>query len=154
MPTEQEQWAARIREIPTIFRTTLLSDDRAIRHRPLEGEWSPIEVVGHMIDKMQIWASRVERIQFEERPALLGYDQDALVREQDYQHADPDLLFERLTQACDRFATLVERVPSTALQREGVHAEFGPMTLLQCIEAPLDSAPGHLAQLRAAQTLE
>jgi hypothetical protein len=53
MSTEQEQWAAQIREIPTTFRKALLStDDAAIRHRPAEGEWSAIEVVGHMIDKM------------------------------------------------------------------------------------------------------
>jgi hypothetical protein len=85
MSTEQEQWAAQIREIPTLVRKALLSDDQAIRHRPAAGEWSAIEVVGHMIDKMQIWANRAERILFEERPALPGYDQDMLVRDHDYQ---------------------------------------------------------------------
>ena len=153
MSTEQEQWAAQLREVPATFRTALLSVEHAIRHRPAAGEWSAIEVVGHMIDKMQIWAGRVERLLVEERPALPGYDQDALVRDHDYLHADPDVLFEYLRQACERFATLIERIPTFALQREGVHAEVGPMTLRQCIEAPLDSAPEHLAQLRAAQTL-
>jgi len=154
MSTEQEQWAAQIREIPTVFRMALLSgDDDIIRHRTAESEWSAVEVVGHMIDKMQIWASRVERIEVEERPALPGYDQDRLVRDHDYLHADPDVLLEHLRQACERFATLVERIPLSALQREGVHEEFGPMTLRQCIEAPLESAPEHLEQLCAAQTL-
>ena len=79
MSNEQEQWATQIREIPNVFRMALLSDDdEAIRHRPGENEWSAVEVVGHMIDKMQIWASRVERILVEERPALPGYDQDTL----------------------------------------------------------------------------
>jgi hypothetical protein len=82
---------------------------------------------------------------------LPGYDQDALVREHDYLHADPDMLFEQLRYECERYATLVERVPTSALQREGVHEEFGLMTIRQCIEATLDSVPGHLAQLRAAQ---
>jgi len=154
MSTEQEQWAAQIREIPTVFRRALLlSDDPAIRHRHASSEWSAIEVVGHMIDKMQIWTSRVERLMVEERPALPVYDQDALVREHDYQHADPDVLFEQLRQACERFAILVERVPISALQREGVHEEVGPVTLRKCIELPLESATEHLEQLRAAQTL-
>jgi hypothetical protein len=153
MSTEQEQWAVQIREIPAVFRRALLSDDHAIRHRPAAGEWSAIEVVGHMIDKMQIWTSRAERIMVEERPALPAYDQDALVRDHDYQHADPEAVFEQLRQECERFAILVERVPTSALQREGVHEEFGPMTLRQCIEAPLESAQEHLEQLRAAQTL-
>jgi len=154
MSTEQAQWATQIREIPPIFRSALLlSDDRAIRHRPAVGAWSAVEVVGHMIDKMQIWTSRVECILVEERPALPAYDQDALVREHDYLHADPDMLFEQLRQACERFATLVERIPISALQREGVHEEVGPMTLRRCIELPLESAPEHLEQLRAAQAL-
>ncbi len=154
MSTEQEQWAAQIREVSTVFRMALLlSEDHAIRHRPAASEWSAVEVVGHMIDKMQIWARRVERILVEERPVLPGYDQDALVRDHDYLHADPDVLLEQLRQACERFATLVERIPISALQREGVHEEFGLMTLRQCIEAPLESASAHLEQLRAAQTL-
>jgi hypothetical protein len=153
MSTEQEQWAVQIREIPAVFRRALLSDDHAIRHRPAAGEWSAIEVVGHMIDKMQIWFSRAERLMIEERPALTAYDQDALVRDHDYLHADPERAFEQLTQECERFALLVERVPTSALQREGMHEVFGPMTLRQCIEAPLESAPEHLEQLRTAQTL-
>ena len=154
MSTEQEQWAIQIREIPTVFRRALLLRDiPAIRHRPAANEWSAIEVVGHMVDKMRIWTSRVEAIMDEERPTLPAYDQDVLVREHDYQLADPDVLFEQLRQACEHFATLVERVPISALQREGVHEEFGPVTLRQCIELPLESAPEHLEQLRVAQTL-
>src|SRR5260370_937663 len=154
MSTEQEHWAAQIREIPTFFRRALLlSDDHAIRHHPAAGEWSAVEVVGHINDKMQIWTSRVERILVEERPTLPASDQDALVREHNYLLADPDVLFEHLRQACERFATLVERIPISALQREGVHHEHGPITLRRCIELPLESAPEHLEQLRAAQTL-
>ena len=153
MSTEQEQWAAQLREVPATFRMALLSDDHAIRHRPAAGEWSAIEVVGHMIDKMQIWTGRVERLLVEERPALPRYDQDTLVREHDYLHADPEVLFEQLRQVCERFATLVERIPTSALQREGMHEEVGPITLRQCIEAPLESAPAHLEQLRTAQAV-
>ncbi len=154
MSTEQEHWASQIREIPSVFGLALLlSDDRAIRHRPAAGEWSAVEVVGHMIDKIQIWTSRVEHLMVEERPALPAYNQDALVREHDYLHADPEELFAQLRQACERFATLVERIPLSALPREGVHEEVGPITLRRCIELPLESAQEHLEQLRAAQTL-
>jgi hypothetical protein len=153
MSNEQEEWAAQMREIPAVFRGALLNGDHAIRHRPADGEWSAIEVVGHMIDKMGIWTSRVERIMAEEKPGLPAYDQDALVREHDYQHADPAVLFEQLRQECERFASLIERVPASALEREGVHEEFGPMTIRQCTVVPLESSHEHLEQLRAAQTL-
>ncbi len=110
-----------------------------------------IEVLGHMIDKMSHWSNRVERILLEERPTLPGYDQDAEVREHGYQRADPVVLYEHLQQQCEHFADLVASLPSAALQREGVHGEYGPMTLQQCIEAPLESVKPHLEQLRAAQ---
>ena len=153
MPTEQEQWAAQAREIPRVFRSALLIDDAgAIRHRPASGEWSAIEVVGHIIDKIVNWAGRVERILVEERPVLPSYDQDASVRQHDYQHGDPEALLEQLSQECERFATLIERIPTSALQREGVHEEIGLMTVRQCIVAPLESSFEHLKQLRAAQT--
>jgi uncharacterized damage-inducible protein DinB len=152
MTTKQAQWATQLREVPIVFQQALRKDDdQAIRQRPAAGEWSAIEVVGHMIDKMYHWSNRVERVLQEDRPALPGYDQDAEVREHDYQHADPAVLYERLQQQCERFAALVASLPSSALQREGIHGEYGPLTLAQCIEAPLGSVSEHLAQLRAAQ---
>jgi hypothetical protein len=153
MPTLQEDWASQLREIPATFRKALLPhEDPAIRHRPAAGEWSAIEVVGHMIDKMQYWCRRTERILTEERPALPGYDQDASVRDRDYQHASAEVLLEQLSQDCEHFATIVEHIPQSALEREGVHGEIGPITLRYCVEAPIQSAAGHLEQLRAAQT--
>ena len=153
MQTEQDQSAAQLRELPTIFHDALKNDDSAIRHRPASGEWSAIEVLGHMIDKMYHWSNRVERILNEERPTLLSYDQDAEVRKHNYQNADPVALQKDLQQRCEDFAVLVGSVPLTAMQREGIHSEYGSMTLRQCIEAPLNSVSEHLEQLRAAQTL-
>ena len=152
METEQNQWATELREMPSTFCQALRTkDDWAIRCRPAQGEWSAIEVLGHMIDKMWLWSHRIERIMREEQPLLPDYDQDAGVREQGYQHADPAVLLEQFQQRCEHFATLVATLPSSALQREGVHSEFGIMTIRQCIEAALGSAPEHLAQLCAAQ---
>ena len=155
MPTVQEAWASQLREMPATFRKALLlDDDRAIWHRPAIGEWSAIEVLGHMIDKMQNWSTRTERILKEERPTLPGYDQDVSVREHDYQHANVEALFEQLKQACEHFATVVEHIPAAALERVGVHGEIGPITLRYCIEAPVQSAGEHLEQLRAAQVID
>ena len=152
MDARVEQWTTELREIPNIFRHALqTTDDQAIHRRPAPGEWSAIEVLGHMIDKMFHWSNRVERILLEERPLLPDYDQDAEVREHDYQHVDPIILLERLQRQCEHFAALVASLPSTALQREGVHSARGPMTIQQCIEAPLGSVSEHLKQLLAAQ---
>lgn len=152
--TEQEQWAAQLRSIPDTFYTALRVDnEQAIRYRPAPGEWSALEVMGHMIDKMWHWSRRVERVLAEDRPTLAAYDQDAEVREHAYQNAAPAILRERLQQACEHFASLVAPLPASALQREGIHADYGSITLRQCIELPLASVPEHLEQLRAAQNM-
>jgi hypothetical protein len=147
----QSEWAARLRAVPGDFRTAIAGvDDHTLRHRPAAGEWSAIEVVGHLVDKMGLWRERVERIASEEWPWLPGYDQDASVRNHAYQQSDPQALLNQLAERCERFAAIVERLPNTALEWQGVHEEQGPLTLRQCIEVPLESLPGHLAQLRAA----
>jgi uncharacterized damage-inducible protein DinB len=151
MPGEQAALAERLRAVPADFRAAVTSlDDGALRRRPAAGEWSAVEVLGHIIDKMEAWATRVERIAAEDRPLLRSYDQDAYVRERGYQERPLQELLDSLTQASSHFADVVERLPAAALDREGVHEESGPITLRQCILAPLDSLPGHLAQLRSA----
>ena len=151
MPGAQHALAERLRAVPTDFRAaTITLDDGALRHRPAAGEWSAIEVLGHIIDKMEAWATRVERIAVEDHPLLRSYDQDASVRERGYQERPLQELLDKLTQASAHFADVVERQPAGALDREGVHEEAGPMTLRQCIQAPLDSLAGHQAQLRSA----
>ncbi len=148
---DQQRWAAQLRALPDTFRAALQGvDDRALRRQPTEGEWSAIEVLGHMIDKMREWSGRVERVVVEDRPALPGYDQDALVRDRDYHGAEVEVLLTRLAAACERFAAIVEHLRDEALGREGVQGEYGPFTIRQCIEAPLESVPAHLAQLKAA----
>jgi len=151
MPGEQHALAERLRTVPADFRAAVISlDDGALRRRPAAGEWSAIEVLGHIIDKMEAWAARAERIAAEERPLLRSYDQDAYVRERGYQDRPLQELLDSLTQASNHFADVVEHLPADALDREGVHEESGPITLRQCILAPLDSLPGHMAQLRSA----
>ena len=154
MQTEQEQFAAQIREVPTTFHNVLRTDDdSAIRRRPASGEWSAIEVLGHMIDKMYHASNRVNRVLNEERPLLLAYDQDAEVRTHNYQNADPLALQRALQRQCEQFAILVVPIPSASLLREGLHSENGVMTLRQCIMAPLNSVPEHLEQLHKAQAV-
>ena len=151
MPGEQDALAERLRAVPTDFRAAISAlDDASLRRRPLPGEWSAIETLGHLIDKMEAWTVRVERIASEERPLLPNYDQDAYVRERGYQERPLQELLDQLTWASNHFADVVERLPAGALDREGVHEVTGPITLRQCILAPLDSLSGHMVQLRSA----
>jgi hypothetical protein len=149
--SDQERWSAVLRAVPVDFGNSLAGvSDAAIRHRPAEGEWSAIEVTGHLVDKMRAWCTRVERVAAEEQPFLAGYDQDEYVRVADYQHGGLDQILSDLSSACERFAAVVDEREDADLERQGVHGERGPITLRECIELPLESVNEHLAQLRAA----
>src|SRR3954469_24700363 len=122
MQTKQAEWATQLRAIPENFRLDLTSNSLAsLRHCPAQGEWSAFEVMGHFVDKMGAWQGRVELLSKEDEPEFPGYDQDAYVRENNYQHADPQALFEQLVAACESFAKVVETLPDTALARQGRH---------------------------------
>jgi hypothetical protein len=102
------------------------------------------------VDKMQVWRERVEQIMLHEQPFLPGYDQDAYVRQRAYQSARLSAVLDDLRQSCHRFAVLVETLRPTALQRDALHEEIGPVTLEQCVREPMDSAADHLTQIQAA----
>ncbi len=146
-----EAWGIRLTSIPSDFARALGGvSDQQLR-RPLgNGDWSAIEVVGHMVDKMTIWRGRVEQIRIEDTPQLPDYDQDAFVRERDYQNAELLNLLERLDQVCQRFSAAVLAVTETDLGRIGIHSELGRLTIADCIRLPLEAADLHRAQMLAA----
>jgi hypothetical protein len=126
------------------------ASDAALRHRPAPGEWSAIEVIGHLVDKLTIWTERVRRVADEERPELPGFDQDAHVASANYQEAKLRPLLGDLAMACDRFAATAQFLPASKLSRVGVHGELGELPLPQWVVIPAESTTEHLEQMRAA----
>ena len=63
-----------------------LSEEDAGR-RPAPGQWSPREVIGHLVDSAANNHQRFVRAQFQDDLVFPSYDQDAWVRAQNYQAA-------------------------------------------------------------------
>jgi uncharacterized damage-inducible protein DinB len=149
--SQSVQYAADIRRVPSLF-TQAVSNlpDAVLRRRPDHDEWSAVEVLGHMIDKMRIWRGRLETIVSQPDPEIPGYDQDALVRQNNYLAAELPVVLTALSEACEQFASLVEHTQPTLLSRNGRHSELGRISAADCIEIPIRAANDHLAQLRRA----
>jgi hypothetical protein len=145
------RYAANIRQVPSLFNQAVsnLPDD-VLRRRPDPDEWSAVEVLGHMIDKMRIWRVRLAMILSQPEPEVVGYDQDALVRQNNYLAAERPILLKGLSEACEQFASLVEQTEPTLLSRKGMHSELGRISGADCIKIPLRAANDRLAQLRRA----
>lgn len=117
--------------------------NRIVRTTPLErlrerrfGEWSAVQVLGHLADVADVFAERVRRAVEEDTPRLeaipggSGADPDA----------DPMALARRLLASHQRVVALL-RSPGAA-ERPAVHSEWGRVTA------------GHIAAYLAAHSSE
>jgi DinB superfamily len=120
--------------------------------RPAEGEWSVLELVGHLTDSELVSAGRYRWILAHDRPAIPGYDQDLWADRLRHHEARIDnllSLFEALRAAN---LELWERTPPDERARLGIHAERGPESYELTFRLIAGHDRFHLAQ--AERTLQ
>lgn len=111
---------------PAALRALFAEAGDRIRTEPEPGEWSVLEVAGHMVDAEVVYAGRYRWILAHDEPPLIGYDQDLWVDRLRHNEDDPEellALFEGLRAAN---LALWARVPEGERGRVGMHAERGP----------------------------
>ena len=93
--------------------------------REAPGEWSPREVVHHLADSEMTSAIRLRRLIVEDRPLIVGYDQEAWAVELDYHSRplEPALAVVEAVRA--NTVPLIRSLPDEAWQRSGRHTESG-----------------------------
>ncbi len=138
----------------------LLADDaatiaRIVRTVPVErlrgtqfGEWTALEVIGHVTDAAEIFADRVQRCVDRERPAIASYDQDALAADRRNNEQDPMDLSRRLLAAHSRIVQLLQRPGTDA--RPAVHSAWGEVDAGHFAAYQADHSHGHTTELAAA----
>ena len=107
--------------IARIVRTAGADRLRATRF----GEWTAIEVIGHLADSSEIFAERVRRCIEEDRPTLESFDQDAIAKERRNAERDPMELSRRVSTAHAQIVRLL--MDERARSRPGVHSEQGEL---------------------------
>src|SRR5438128_6572218 len=137
-----------------------LADDAAtvsaiVRRTPADrlratrlGEWTAVEVIGHLADAAEIFAERVRRCVEEEHPRLEPYDQDALAAERRNNERDPMELSRRLQSAHSRMVQLLQRPGAAA--RPGKHSEWGDVDAGHFAAYQADHSHGHTSELAKA----
>lgn len=104
-----------------IVRTVSVDRLRATRF----GDWTAVEVIGHLADSAEMFAERVRRCIEEDRPALPSFDQDAVAAERRNDERDPMDLSRRVSKA---HAEIVQRlVDERSRSRVGIHSEHGEL---------------------------
>jgi hypothetical protein len=97
-----------------------------LRTRPADGEWSVLELLGHMLDAEVISSARYRWVISEERPPLVPYDQDLWVGALGYNDADPTELLATFDALRAANIALWRRSDAMQRARDGLHGERGP----------------------------
>jgi hypothetical protein len=104
-----------------IVRTVSADRLRAVRF----GDWTAVEVIGHLADSAEIFAERVRRCIQEDRPTLASFDQDAIAAERRNGERDPMELSRRVSAAHAEIVRLL--MDERARSRPGIHSEQGEL---------------------------
>lgn len=112
-----------------------------IMARPVPGKWSTLEVVCHLADFEPIFADRIKRVLADDRPTLLGADENRFARALAYHDRDLEEELAIIERTRSQLARILRTQSDDVLTRVGVHSERGPRTLEQL----LTGATGHIS---------
>lgn len=130
--------------VPTLRRAVAgLSRDQLLAH-PVPGKWSTQEVVCHLADFEPILADRMKRVIAEDRPVLMGADENRFAAALAYDQRDLEEELNLIGQTRQQMARILRTLAPEALARVGVHNERGPRTLEQLLTTAINHIPHHV----------
>lgn len=106
---------------------------KQMRTRPFEGKWTPLEVVGHLLDCEFVYGYRMRLILSEETPTILGMDQDLWVAAQRYNERDPGELVGMFRSLRECNTVIWKQLSAPDFERAGQHNERGRESLGQML---------------------
>jgi uncharacterized damage-inducible protein DinB len=114
-----------------------------LRARPVPGKWSTLEVVCHLVDFDPIIADRMKRVIAEEKPTLLGADENKFASRLCYHDRDlgEELVILEATRA--QMGRILKSLKPEDFQRVGIHNEKGPRTLEQLLTTATNHITHH-----------
>jgi DinB superfamily len=121
----------------------------ALRRQPEPGKWSPIEIACHLRDVDQLFAERVTKTAFSDRPAFWMMDNGILADKLGYRDADATAVLKEHRRRREDLASLLRSLPHGSWQRTGRHPERGEITIGQLVEILANHDDEHLTQLEA-----
>ncbi len=109
--------------------------------------WTVGEVVGHLLDADRIFFERAQKIVNEDKPALVVFDHERLVKENDYRHRDPRETYAALLESRLAFIEWLKARTPEEWTRTGIHPESGEIELIDGLMQVGHHDADHLEQL-------
>jgi hypothetical protein len=118
-----------------------------LRQRPFPGKWTANEIIGHLTDGEWVYGYRLRVILCEDKPTILGTDQDSWVVSLRHNEREPSELA-AIFRALRQFNLAEWRRTSPAdLHRIGQHNERGPESLGTMLRLLAGHDLSHLDQI-------
>jgi uncharacterized damage-inducible protein DinB len=144
MPALQEMIDTYLAGPPMLRRAVAGMSREQVTARPVPGKWSTLEVVCHLADFEPILADRMKRVIAEDRPTLVGADENRFAAALAYAERDLEEELVLIERTRSQMARILRTLRPEALARVGVHNERGPRTLEQLLATVSSHIPHHV----------
>ncbi|NIR52052.1 DUF664 domain-containing protein [candidate division KSB1 bacterium] len=124
--------------------------EQDLKARPRTGKWSIQEIVLHVADSEIMGAGRIRQAYTQPGSTFATYDQDIWADIFDYRNQDGSAiqnalkLFEYLRRTS---SAIFRRARRGDWQKNGIHAEYGSLTLRQLLELYADHSERHIERI-------
>ena len=129
--------------VARIVRTTAADRLRAVKF----GEWTALEVIGHVTDMAEVFAGRVRKMATEDKPRLAPVDQDAVHAQNKNNERDPMELSKRLLAAHSEIVRLLTERANR--DRLGIHGDWGEVDAAHVAAYQARHAHEHVTEIAA-----
>src|SRR5262249_48381777 len=121
-----------------------------LNRSPAPGEWSPREVLNHLADSDLVFATRVRMIVTQDRPTLVGYDQEAWTDRFGGLDPTPQQTLVRWQALRAANVRMAESLTDAEWERVGLHSERGEESVRLNVRLLAGHDRVHLDQFRRA----
>jgi hypothetical protein len=111
---------------PNVLRGLVSASGDQLRVRSAVGEWSVLELLGHILDAEMVSTARYRWVIAQDEPPLPGYDQDLWVSRLEHNQADAQAMLDLFDALRNANLNLWRRTTQEQRARVGVHFERGP----------------------------
>jgi hypothetical protein len=121
----------------------------ALARAPQPGKWSAIEIACHLRDIDRLYAERVSKAAFSERPPFWMMDNARVSERLRYREAEAGAVVKEHRRRREDLLALLRSLPHPAWQRTGLHPKRGELSIEQLAVVIADHDDSHLRQLEA-----
>lgn len=124
--------------------------EEELDRKPADGGFSAREVVHHTADSEITSAVRLRRLVAEDRPVIVGYDQDLFAERLHYPTRPVQPSLDAIRAARESTATILDSLSEDEWARAGTHSEMGEYSIDTWLEIYAAHCHDHVDQIRRA----